>query len=198
MIYSGRIIPGRGAWLEFDTDKRDTIGVRVDRKRRQYVSAFLRALSIAETDQEILDLFDGAESIRNTIERDTAARQGRSAGRPVPQAATGRADHGGVGPKPDPDPVPQPQALRPHQGRPLQGRPEVQRRVADTDTEGMLRDEDIVDTIKYLVALHAGQQTMVTHRGVEVKVNTDDIDHFGNRRIRTVGRADPEPGAGRA
>ena len=61
MIYSGRIIPGRGAWLEFDTDKRDTIGVRVDRKRRQYVSAFLRALSIAETDQEILDLFDGAE-----------------------------------------------------------------------------------------------------------------------------------------
>jgi DNA-directed RNA polymerase subunit beta (EC 2.7.7.6) len=68
IIYSGKIIPGRGAWLEFDTDKRDTIGVRVDRKRRQYVSAFLRALGIAESDQEILDLFEGAESIRNTLE----------------------------------------------------------------------------------------------------------------------------------
>ena len=56
--------------LEFDTDKRDTVGVRVDRKRRQYVSAFLRALGIAETDEEILALFDGAESIRNTLERD--------------------------------------------------------------------------------------------------------------------------------
>ncbi len=69
---AAKIIPGRGAWLEFDTDKKDTIGVRVDRKRRQYVTAFLRALGIAETDEEILDLFDGAESIRNTIERDTA------------------------------------------------------------------------------------------------------------------------------
>lgn len=44
LIYSGKIIPGRGAWLEFDTDKKDTIGVRVDRKRRQYVTAFLKAL----------------------------------------------------------------------------------------------------------------------------------------------------------
>jgi DNA-directed RNA polymerase beta subunit len=43
-IFSGKIIPGRGAWLEFDTDKKDTIGVRVDRKRRQYITAFLKAL----------------------------------------------------------------------------------------------------------------------------------------------------------
>ncbi|HIE21636.1 MAG TPA: DNA-directed RNA polymerase subunit beta, partial [Acidimicrobiia bacterium] len=67
MIYSGKVIPGRGAWLEFDTDKKDTIGVRVDRKRRQYVTAFLKALGIAETDEEILEMFGGAESIRNTI-----------------------------------------------------------------------------------------------------------------------------------
>jgi len=73
MIYSGKVIPGRGAWLEFDTDKKDTIGVRVDRKRRQYVSAFLKALGIAETDEEILEMFGNSESIRNTIEKDTAA-----------------------------------------------------------------------------------------------------------------------------
>ncbi|MGH3668328.1 MAG: DNA-directed RNA polymerase subunit beta, partial [Acidimicrobiia bacterium] len=71
-IFSGKIIPGRGAWLEFDTDKKDTIGVRVDRKRRQYITAFLKALGIAETDEEILAMFDGAESIKNTIEKDTA------------------------------------------------------------------------------------------------------------------------------
>ena len=51
-VYSSKVIPGRGAWLEFDIDKKDTIGVRVDRKRRQYVSTFLRALGIAETDEE--------------------------------------------------------------------------------------------------------------------------------------------------
>ena len=60
---------------------------------------------------------------------------------------------------------------------------------SDYRAEGLqlLRDEDIIDAIKYLVALHAGEQTMVTHKGNEVKVRTDDIDHFGNRRIRTVG-----------
>ena len=46
-IFIGKMIPGRGAWLEFDTDKRDTVGVRVDRKRRQHITAFLRALYAA-------------------------------------------------------------------------------------------------------------------------------------------------------
>src|SRR5690606_7554966 len=59
----------------------------------------------------------------------------------------------------------------------------------DYRAEGLqlLRDEDIIDTIRYLVALHAGQETFVTHKGKEIAVRTDDIDHFGNRRIRTVG-----------
>jgi DNA-directed RNA polymerase subunit beta len=51
----------------------------------------------------------------------------------------------------------------------------------------MLRDEDVIDAIKYLVALHAEEATMKTHLGNEVIIATDDIDHFGNRRIRTVG-----------
>ena len=50
-----------------------TVGVRVDRKRRQYVTTFLRALGFAETDEEILALFDGAEVIANTLEKDPAA-----------------------------------------------------------------------------------------------------------------------------
>ena len=45
--------------------------------------------------------------------------------------------------------------------------------------------EDIVGTIRYLVALHRGDALM--EYGKEVRVETDDIDHFGNRRLRTVG-----------
>ncbi len=195
MIYSGRIIPGRGAWLEFDTDKRDTIGVRVDRKRRQYVSAFLRALSIAETDQEILDLFDGAESIRNTIERDTAHDKEEALVDLYRKLRPG-----------EPTTVESARSLIQTLFRNPKrydltkvGRYKVAQKFnddSDTDTK-MLRDEDIVDTIKYLVALHAGQQTMVTHRGVEVKV-----EHRRHRPLRQPSyphgrRTDPEPGAGR-
>jgi DNA-directed RNA polymerase subunit beta len=43
-VFSVRIIPSRGAWLEFDVDKRDTVGVRIDRKRRQPVTVLLKAL----------------------------------------------------------------------------------------------------------------------------------------------------------
>jgi len=50
---------------------------------------------------------------------------------------------------------------------------------------GLLTIEDIVGTIKYLVALHRGDALM--EYGKEVRVETDDIDHFGNRRLRTVG-----------
>ena len=51
----------------------------------------------------------------------------------------------------------------------------------------MLTEEDIVATIEYLVRLHAGDRSMTAPGGVEVPVEVDDIDHFGNRRLRTVG-----------
>ena len=54
----------------------------------------------------------------------------------------------------------------------------------------MLTVEDIVATIRFLVGLHAGNATMAGIRGgqpTEVRIEVDDIDHFGNRRLRTVG-----------
>ena len=190
MIYSGKIIPGRGAWLEFDTDKRDTIGVRVDRKRRQYVSGFLRALGIAETDEEIIDLFDGAQSIRNTIERDPAADKDEALVDLYRKLRPG-----------EPTTVESARGLIQTLFRNTKrydltrvGRYKVSQKFdedapEDYRAEGLqlLRDEDVVDSIKYLVALHAGDDTMTTHTGTQLKVHTDDIDHFGNRRIRTVG-----------
>ncbi len=190
VIYSGKIIPGRGAWLEFDTDKRDTIGVRVDRKRRQYISAFVRALGIAETDEEILDLFDGAESIRNTIERDTTHTKEEALVDLYRKLRPG-----------EPTTVESARNLIQTLFRNPKrydltrvGRYKVSQKFAapvpdDYRSEGLqlLRDEDIVDAIKYLVWMHAGKSTMTTHLGTSVSVATDDIDHFGNRRIRTVG-----------
>src|SRR5690606_24882734 len=54
-------------------------------------------------------------------------------------------------------------------------------------TSSVLTKEDIVDTIEYLVRLHAGDRVMTAPGGEEVPVEVDDIDHFGNRRLRTVG-----------
>jgi DNA-directed RNA polymerase subunit beta len=190
LIYSGKIIPGRGAWLEFDTDKKDTIGVRVDRKRRQYVSAFLKALGVAETDEEILALFDGAQSIQNTIEKDTAEdkeealldlyRKLRPGEPTTVESARGLIQTLFRNPK--------------RYDLTRVGRYKIAQKFGESSpkdyrVEGlqMLRDEDIVDAIKYLVALHAGEETMGTHAGNEIDIATDDIDHFGNRRIRTVG-----------
>ena len=51
----------------------------------------------------------------------------------------------------------------------------------------MLRIEDMIDSIKYVIALHAGEESFVNNKGKEIPVRLDDIDHFGNRRIRTVG-----------
>jgi DNA-directed RNA polymerase subunit beta len=190
MIYSGKVIPGRGAWLEFDTDKKDTIGVRVDRKRRQYVTSFLKALGIAETDEEILALFGGAESIRNTIEKDTVVDRDEALLDLYRKLRPG-----------EPTTVESARSLIQTLFRNPKrydltrvGRYKVAQKFGesvpkDYRAEGLqlLRDEDIVDAIRYLVALHAGEATMTTHNGNEVSIQVDDIDHFGNRRIRTVG-----------
>ena len=189
-VYAGKIIPGRGAWLELDTDKRDTVGVRVDRKRRQYVSAFLRALGIAETDEEILELFGGSEIIRNTIERDTARDRDEALidlyrklrpGEPTTvESARNLIQTLFRNPK--------------RYDLTRVGRYKVSQKFGEDAPEdyraenlSLLRDEDILDSIRYLVAMYEGRATMLTHKGVEVPVIVDDIDHFGNRRIRTVG-----------
>ena len=72
-VYVAKIIPGRGAWLEFDVDKKDTVGVRIDRKRRQNVTVLLKALGW--TSDEILTLFDNAPSIQLTLEKDHVETQ---------------------------------------------------------------------------------------------------------------------------
>ncbi len=183
-IYTAKIIPGRGAWLEFDIDKKDTLGVRVDRKRRQYVTTFLRALGLAETNEEVLEMFDGIEVIQNTLEKDPAHdrdealldlyRKLRPGELTTVESARGLINTLFYNPK--------------RYDLTRVGRYKLDQKFGrgtdpksldkyKPETLGLLSEDDILDTIKYLVHLYDGTDGY----------RTDDIDHFGNRRIRTVG-----------
>ena len=72
-VFIAKIIPSRGAWLEFDVDKKDTVGVRIDRKRRQLITVFLKALGW--TTDEILKAFDNSPAIQLTLEKDHVETQ---------------------------------------------------------------------------------------------------------------------------
>ena len=203
-IFIGKMIPGRGAWLEFDTDKRDTVGVRVDRKRRQHITAFLRALYVVdpekwgkykiETKEDALDLFGDYPSIQNTIERDSDSsseealidlyRKLRPGEPATVESARNLVKQMFYTPK--------------RYDLTKVGRYKVEQKLGrdygekdaegySTEIDGMIRIDDMVDSIKYVIALHAGDTSFKNNLGREIPVRLDDIDHFGNRRIRTVG-----------
>ena len=184
-LVTAKVIPGRGAWLEFDIDKKDTLGVRVDRKRRQLVTTFLRALDFAQSDEDLLALFDGAEVIANTLEKDPTEdreealldlyRKLRPGELTTIESARGLINTLFYNPK--------------RYDLTRVGRYKINqkfgRETADLeDVEayraqnlGLLSEEDILDTIRYLIHLEQGTSGY----------QPDDIDHFGNRRVRTVG-----------
>lgn len=184
-LHSVKVIPGRGAWLEFDVDKRDTVGVRIDRKRRQPVTVLLKALGWST--EQIVERFGFSEIMMSTLEKDNTAgtdealldiyRKLRPGEPPTKESAQTllenlffkdkRYDLARVGR------YKINKKLGLNTGQPIE---------ASTLTE-----EDIVATIEYLVRLHAGENKMTVPGGVEVPVEVDDIDHFGNRRLRTVG-----------
>lgn len=184
-LHSVKVIPGRGAWLEFDVDKRDTVGVRIDRKRRQPVTVLLKALGW--TTEQIVERFGFSEIMMSTLEKDNTAgtdealldiyRKLRPGEPPTKESAQTllenlffkekRYDLARVGR------YKINKKLGMHTGEPI--------------TSSVLTEEDIVATVEYLVRLHQGDTVMTVPGGVEVPVEVDDIDHFGNRRLRTVG-----------
>jgi len=68
--YTATVIPNRGAWLEYETDAKDIVYVRIDRTRKLPVTVLLRALGFS-SDQEIIDLLGDNEYLRNTLEKDS-------------------------------------------------------------------------------------------------------------------------------
>ncbi|HZD05963.1 MAG TPA: DNA-directed RNA polymerase subunit beta, partial [Longimicrobiales bacterium] len=217
-IYIAKIIPSRGAWLEFDVDKKDTVGVRIDRKRRQNVTVLLKAMGWSE--DQILEVFEDAQSIKNTLEKDHVQtpeealediyRKLRPGEPPTAESARtllenlffnhkrydlARVGRYKVGKK-----------LEAPRGKLLSQLKSKAKELAELDNpdkkgwdqprfrvwgelqkdeqgeggpkyKGILTYEDILKTVRYLVKLHAGEE------GFEA----DDIDHFGNRRLRSGG-----------
>ena len=174
-IYKAQIIPSRGAWLEFEVDKRDQLMVSIDRKRKQSATMFLRALGIAVTNDDIIELLGNSDVIKRTLERDTALtredalieiyRRLRPGEPPTVDASRSLLEGLLFSPQ--------------RYDLARVGRYKVNKKLNLTTEEEVtvLTDEDIVATLRYLLSLAAGEQ------GFKV----DDIDHFGNRRIRTVG-----------
>ena len=178
-IFTCKIIPARGAWLEFETDKRDMVGVRIDRKRRQNVTVFLKALGFGDN-AAIAKLFDDAPSILATLEKDPITseedalmdiyRKLRPGEPPTVESARSLIDNLFFNGK--------------RYDLARVGRYKVNKKLGFKHDEktietmgNVLRKEDILATIQYLVRLHAG----------DPDYETDDIDHFGNRRVRPVG-----------
>ncbi len=174
-VYKAQVIPARGAWLEFEVDKRDQLVVSIDRKRKQSATMFLRALGIAVTNDDIYSLLGDSDVVKRTIERDTALtredalieiyRRLRPGEPPTVDASRSLLEGLLFNPQ--------------RYDLARVGRYKVNKKLGLTTEEAVtiLTDEDIVATLRYLLALAAG----------EPGFKTDDIDHFGNRRIRTVG-----------
>lgn len=185
-VFSAKVIPSRGAWLEFEIDKRDAVGVRVDRKRKQPVTVLLKALGLTEA--EIREEFADYPSILDTLEKDHVHTQDEALvdlyrkirpGEP-PTVEAGRAllENFYFNPK--------------RYDLAKVGRYKISKKLGVDKplADSTLSVTDVVATIKYLAALHADQPTIPGTRDgqpIEARVETDDIDHFGNRRIRAVG-----------
>ena len=178
-LASAKLIPYRGAWLEFETSNRDILSVKVDRKRKTPITTLLRALGICEED-EILALFsdvdndDDHQFLKTTLDKDTSGTSQPEAleefyrrlrpGEPVnaENAKTllenlffnvRRYDLGEVG--------------RYKLNRRLKMDPPIKHRT--------LTDRDIISLIRTMISINNEQ------------LNPDDIDHLGNRRVRAVG-----------
>ncbi len=190
-IYTAKLIPSRGAWLEFEIDKRDMVGVRLDRKRKQNVTVLLKALqAVAEDTGEEYDYeavmadLRSFESIQLTEEKDNTSgpddalldiyRKLRPGEPPTREAALTLLKNYYFNPK--------------RYDLAKVGRYKINKKLGQelAFDQQTMTISDMVATIRYIVALHDGRADMASAQGT-LEISSDDIDHFGNRRMRTVG-----------
>ena len=187
LIYNAKVIPSRGAWLEFEVDKNDHVFVRIDRKRKQDITVFLLALGMDESEirKEFADypaLTSALDGDRKVTTQDEALldiyRKIRPGEPPSVEAGRALLENFYFNPK--------------RYDLAKVGRYKINKKlgIAADLSDSVLRIEDINATIKYLLALHQHQDAVKGFRDgeeVDIPVEYDDIDHLGNRRIRAVG-----------
>lgn len=180
-LFGAKLSPNRGAWLEFETNTRDVISVKVDRKRRIPVTTFLRALGKFD-DKQILELFKDVDTdkdhqyIASTLARDPAVDYDEAVVEVYKRIRPGdlvtvetaesfiqniffnykRYDIGRVG------------RYKMNQ--------RLEMNVPNTEKNRVLRIEDIVETVKEIIRLNN-----------DPNAKPDDVDHLKNRRVRAVG-----------
>jgi len=186
-LCAGKLIPSRGAWLEFESSNKDVLSVKVDRKRKIPITTLLRAIDEKDgvdddelgTDERILKLFEDIDDnpdhqyIRSTIEKEPTKnkseallefyRRLRPGDPPTKENARGLINSLFFNPR------------RYDLGR--VGRYKVTQRLSvpvDGDTR-TLTNEDLISIVREMVQLNNGRS------------QADDIDHLGNRRVRAVG-----------
>ena len=181
-IYTAKLIPSRGAWLEFEIDKRDMVGVRLDRKRKQNVTVLLKALGW--TNEQIREEFGEYESMMLTLEKDHTQGQDdalldiyrklRPGEPPTREAAQTLLNNYYFNAK--------------RYDLAKVGRYKINKKLGLVEAfdQQTLTIDDVVAAIRYIVALHDGREQIESPQGT-LDISADDIDHFGNRRMRTVG-----------
>lgn len=173
-IITANIIPNRGAWIEFEYDKKRIISVRVDRTRKMPSTVLLRALGYG-TDIELLELFNEHEVIQDTIERDNTDsteealielyKRLRPGEPPTVESARNLINSLFFDPK--------------RYDMADVGRYKLNKKLGiDVDPDKHCLDvKDIVETVRYMLKI------IDNHPDAFI----DDIDHLGNRRLKTVG-----------
>jgi DNA-directed RNA polymerase subunit beta len=199
-VFIANLMPARGSWLELEIDKKGKVFVRIDRKRKLPVTVLLRAMGYA-TDEEILALFEDSHYIRNTIDADTEVtkteegalielfKKQRPGEPPSVDAARSLLHQLFFDPK--------------RYDLTRVGRYKLNSRLRlDIDLETRtLTHDDIIALVKELVSLprilgmpespeveikdYAAEA--VSYPREPVADHLDEYEHFGNRRLRTVG-----------
>ncbi len=174
-----KLIPDRGAWLEFETSNRNVISAKIDGKRKIPITTLLRAIGYS-SDEQLLSLFTKEESpskqqfIRSTMEREPSVRS-------QPEALID------IYRKLRPNDPPNIENARKlinnlffnplHYDLGRVGRYKLSKRLGlgISENQRALTKEDIVEIVRHIIMINNGSDT------------DDDIDHLGNRRVRTVG-----------
>ncbi len=199
-VFIANLMPARGSWLELEIDKKGKVFVRIDRKRKLPVTVLLRAMGYA-SDEEILRLFDNSLYIRNTIESDTEATRTEEGA----LIELFKKQRPGEPPSVDNAKALLNQLFFDPKRYDLTrvGRYKLNSRLGldvDIDTRTLTHD-DILALVRELVSLpkrlglpedgeveikdYAAEATSMPRE--PVAEHLDEYEHFGNRRLRTVG-----------
>ncbi|MFW5999494.1 MAG: DNA-directed RNA polymerase subunit beta [Halanaerobiaceae bacterium] len=173
-LINGSIIPNRGAWIEFEYDKKRIVSVRVDRTRKMPSSILFRALGHG-SDAELIDLFGDHEVVQDTLERDNTDSEEEALIELYKKLRPG-----------EPPTVESAQNLLEsmffeHKRYDLAavGRYKINKKLGlDVDPDRKyLHEKDIIETVRYMIKLIDN----------DPDAYIDDIDHLSNRRLKTVG-----------